>query len=248
MYAYSATPPYPYIAMQLMGSTLTELRRSCPSKVMPRFSLSTTVRVGIQAFTATREMHGVGVVHRDIKPSNFMTGSTERTKGCVYLLDFGLSRPYRKPDGILMIPRVQPGFVGSTRYASPNAHDGRELGRGDDLMSLLYVVVEMRLGRLPWRNIGARNVVGVMKKATKLEQLCHGLPPNITELARLIEPLKFQDNPNYARMEQLLRSIAEENRIDDDAPFDWDENFAQVLREDARNVTPASRPAAGGGV
>lgn len=40
------------------------------------------------------------------------------------------------------------------------------------------------------------------------------------------------DEPNYARMEALLVAVAEENHIEEEAPFDWDENFAQVLRED----------------
>lgn len=139
-----------------------------------------------------------------------MMGSSERTKSCVYLLDFGLSRFYRSDKGDLFPPRARPGFVGSIRYASRNAHDGRvsglaspsphftssdtfslqELGRGDDLMSLFYVVIEMRRGSLPWRNIGARNLVREMKKNVKMDQLCQDLPSKLLELGQAIEPLK----------------------------------------------------------
>lgn len=66
----------------------------------------------------------------------------------------------------------------------------QELGRGDDLMSLFYVIVEMRLGRLPWRNVGMRRVVGVTKMSTTVEQLCRGLPANIADFGKLIERLK----------------------------------------------------------
>lgn len=57
--------------------------------------------------------------------NNFMMGATEATKRCVYILDFGLSRFFRQPTGEVIPPRERPGFVGSTRYASPNAHDQR---------------------------------------------------------------------------------------------------------------------------
>jgi hypothetical protein len=39
------------------------------------------------------------------------------------------------------------------RYASPNAHKRIELGRHDDLISLLYMLVEYYTGKLPWSGI-----------------------------------------------------------------------------------------------
>lgn len=44
--------------------------------------------------------------------------------------------------------------------------------------------------------------------------------------------LRYPDDPDYARMEELLRSIAREQNVDDMEPFDWDVGYAQVLRED----------------
>lgn len=45
------------------------------------------------------------------------------------------------------------GFRGTVRYASVNAHHNREMGRHDDLWSLLYMLVEFVNGQLPWRKI-----------------------------------------------------------------------------------------------
>ena len=42
------------------------------------------------------------------------------------------------------------GFRGTIRYASLNAHYGRDLSRVDDLWSLLYILVEFATGTLPW--------------------------------------------------------------------------------------------------
>lgn len=47
--------------------------------------------------------------------------------------------------------RENVGFRGTARYASIQAHFGKELGRVDDLWSLFYMVIEFLTGTLPWK-------------------------------------------------------------------------------------------------
>ncbi|KAA6389806.1 MAG: putative tau-tubulin kinase 1 [Streblomastix strix] len=44
-------------------------------------------------------------------------------------------------------------FRGILRYASLQTHHGFDLSRNDDLISLLYVLIELRTGKLPWTSM-----------------------------------------------------------------------------------------------
>ena len=70
-------------------------------------------------------------------------------------------------------------FRGTSLYSSLNAHLLRELGRRDDLWSVLYCCVDMIRGGLPWRPAkDDRSVCEAMKRHyyEHPEELTAGLP------------------------------------------------------------------------
>lgn len=96
-------------------------------------------------------MHSLGYVHRDIKPANIVISPTN--PDLFYLIDFGLSRKYssarRIPRDAYDIDNLR--LTGTPIYASVNSH----LGWGscfmkDDIESLIYVLIHMTTGYLPW--------------------------------------------------------------------------------------------------
>lgn len=58
-------PNFSYVALQLLGPNLSELRRRC-SCDPARLSISCALRVGIQAVKSIEALHILGYLHRDI--------------------------------------------------------------------------------------------------------------------------------------------------------------------------------------
>ncbi|XP_075554261.1 tau-tubulin kinase asator isoform X1 [Dermacentor variabilis] len=208
-----------YVVMQLQGKNLAELRRSQPRGA---FSLSTTLRLGLQILRAIQSIHEVGFLHRDVKPSNFAMGRTHHSSRKVYMLDFGLARQYVTTTGEVRPPRAAAGFRGTVRYASVNAHKNKEMGRHDDLWSLFYMLVEFVNGQLPWRKIKDKEQVGLMKEKYDHRLLLKHLPSDFRQFLEHISSLDYYDRPDYPVLAGLFEHCMKRRGVRDSDPYDWE--------------------------
>src|SRR5207237_914261 len=113
-----------YLVMDLCGPNLMELKKSTRED---RMTAGTSLRLAIQMTRSLQHMHSTGWLHRDVKPSNFCIGYEPSTCRTVFLIDFGLCRPYREIGGEHRNPRPRVGFRGTVRYASVNIHSNRDM-------------------------------------------------------------------------------------------------------------------------
>ncbi|XP_063392405.1 tau-tubulin kinase homolog Asator-like [Cydia fagiglandana] len=210
-----------YVVMQLQGRNLAELRRAQPRGA---FSLSTTLRLGLQILKAIDSIHSVGFLHRDIKPSNFSIGRHPSNCRKVYMLDFGLARQYTTSNGQVRPPRAAAGFRGTVRYASINAHKNKEMGRHDDLWSLFYMLVEFVNGQLPWRKIKDKEQVGLMKEKYDHRLLLKHLPSELRQFLEHVQQLEYADSPDYCMLTALLERCCKRRGIRDTDPYDWEKD------------------------
>ncbi|XP_048004002.1 tau-tubulin kinase homolog Asator, partial [Leguminivora glycinivorella] len=210
-----------YVVMQLQGRNLAELRRAQPRGA---FSLSTTLRLGLQILKAIDSIHSVGFLHRDIKPSNFSIGRHPSNCRKVYMLDFGLARQYTTSNGQVRPPRAAAGFRGTVRYASINAHKNKEMGRHDDLWSLFYMLVEFVNGQLPWRKIKDKEQVGLMKEKYDHRLLLKHLPSELRQFLEHVQQLEYADSPDYCMLTALLERCCKRRGIRDSDPYDWEKD------------------------
>lgn len=210
-----------YVVMQLQGKNLAELRRAQPRGA---FSLSTTLRLGLQILKAIESIHEVGFLHRDIKPSNFSMGRLPTNCRTVYMLDFGLARQYTTANGEVRTPRTAAGFRGTVRYASLNAHKNKEMGRHDDLWSLFYMLVEFVNGQLPWRKIKDKEQVGLMKEKYDHRLLLKHLPSDLKQFLEHIQSLQYADKPDYEMLASILDRCLKRRGVKDTDAFDWEKS------------------------
>lgn len=224
-----------YVVMQLQGKNLAELRRSQPRGA---FSLSTTLRLGLQILRAIQSIHEVGFLHRDVKPSNFAMGRTHHSSRKVYMLDFGLARQYVTTTGEVRPPRAAAGFRGTVRYASVNAHKNKEMGRHDDLWSLFYMLVEFVNGQLPWRKIKDKEQVGLMKEKYDHRLLLKHLPSDFRQFLEHISSLDYYDRPDYPVLAGLFEHCMKRRGVRDSDPYDWEKPCAPLGATDNAAAPP----------
>ncbi|CAD6199766.1 unnamed protein product [Caenorhabditis auriculariae] len=213
---------YNFIVMTLLGPSLDVLRLKIPFN---KFSLFTTIVVGIQGFDAIQELHELGYIHRDVKPANFAIGALGTPKQrLIHILDFGIARGFlvSSEDGEVRLrkPRKVVPFRGTMRYCSTGAQDRCEQGRHDDLWSLFYVMVEMLKGVLPWAGITENE--GVRLKKLDLAELYDSIPDDIVCFGKHLERLSYGSTPDYPLLRGLLCNVFTREQMNEDMKLDWE--------------------------
>eukprot|EP01060_Flectonema_neradi_P036715 TRINITY_DN714_c1_g2_i1.p1 TRINITY_DN714_c1_g2~~TRINITY_DN714_c1_g2_i1.p1 ORF type:complete len:535 (+),score=97.39 TRINITY_DN714_c1_g2_i1:61-1665(+) len=228
---------FSFLVMERLGADLADLKRKTQK---PTYELATCIRLGMQMLRAIQGVHERDFIHRDIKPSNFVIGRADTS--AVYLIDFGLARRYRAADGEIRKARQPAGFRGTARYASINSHKSLELGRRDDLWCLFYVLVEFRLEvGLPWKRHKEKNIVGELKEQFTNEKLVESLPVEYKLFMDHLLSLRYESEPDYFYLNNLLESMASSAKVPLDQPMEWQrENFGKpaVPRSSKRHSQP----------
>ena len=163
-------------------------------------------------------LHNKSFLHRDIKPENFLIGKKENSK-LLYMIDYGLSKRYRDASTKIHIPyKDNKTMNGTARYASINTHLGIEQSRRDDLESMIYSLLYLMKGSLPWQNLQSTSVKEkydrILQKKMEItpEALCKGLP-SFTNLEQFIyilhyvRGIEFEEKPDYLKIKKFLHEI-----------------------------------------
>ncbi len=208
-----------FLVMQRLGRNLSCLRRDMPDV---RFTLSSTLRAGVEMARAIDAVHQAGFVHCDVKPANFAISRRDPRR--VKIIDFGVSRRYVDLNGTPIPSRVTAGFRGTSRYASPNMHLHRELMPVDDYYSLLYSIAEMLTGRLPWEGVRQRDMVGAAKEAWAMSHVgLMALPRCCIQLHHYLDGVdRGPDDVNCDAIVRMLQQEMTSRGIPHQGPVDWE--------------------------
>ncbi|QRG39440.1 hypothetical protein FDK38_003882 [Candidozyma auris] len=213
------------LVIDLLGPSLEDLFDWCGR----RFSVKTVVQVAKQMISRVQGIHEHNLIYRDVKPDNFLIGKPDTPEAnMVYVVDFGMAKQYRDPKTKSHIPyREKKALSGTARYMSINTHLGREQSRRDDLESLGHVFMYFLRGSLPWQGLKAPTNkqkyerIGMKKQSTSVTELCQGYPIQFAQYLTYVRNLKFDEEPDYDYLINLMdKALASIDEVED-GHYDW---------------------------
>uniref|UniRef100_A0A915PIY7 non-specific serine/threonine protein kinase n=1 Tax=Setaria digitata TaxID=48799 RepID=A0A915PIY7_9BILA len=219
-----------FIVMTLCGPDLMFLRKMKGINKIRRdddhFSFETTLRIAVHCLFAIKLLHEIGFVHRDVKPGNMVIGINGRDCRTIFMIDYGMVRSFVLEDSnkkvALRKPRKRVLLRGTLRYCSPNVHRRMEQGRNDDLLSLLYMLIELCSG-LPWNSIKDEKVLLKMKESIAADKLFKKTPTEFTPIYDHLMTLEYKDRPDYKFIyDQFMKGIRRLGTHFSDA-YDWED-------------------------
>lgn len=113
-------------------------------------------------------------------------------------------------------------FRGTPRYASADVHDEtREYGPVDDLWSWFYMIVEFRIGQLPWAGKPRAQLMSLKRKHKENLQWLSTLEPEFVVISEYLKTLSHRNIPNYNYLHGLLRDLMKTHDIAVNQAYDW---------------------------
>ncbi|WP_243317398.1 serine/threonine-protein kinase [Geothrix paludis] len=126
----------PWLAMEyISGRRLDQALREDGPPSLPAF-----YRLAMQIVGAMAHAHRLGIVHRDLKPGNVIFDGDQAK-----VMDFGISRIV---DSSTLTTTY--AFLGTPRYAAPEAQTRAQVGPAADRYSLGIVLFELLAGHPPF--------------------------------------------------------------------------------------------------
>ncbi len=113
--------------------------------------------IGLQVIDRLEAMHKIGYLHRDVKPDNLVIGFQEKNK-YIYLIDLGLAKKIEE-----VRPDEKNKLMGSLGYMSCRAHEGKPTGISDEIQSLMYTMLFLLNGALPWSKLQINTIAQTHK-------------------------------------------------------------------------------------
>ena len=197
-----------YLVQQLLGNNLAQEL----IKFKNKFPKQLYINLGIQMISRIEFLHSKGFLHCDLKPENFVI-NLDNNNIIVYLIDFGLAEPYINLKSKEHIKdKEKKGHKGTMDYFSMNSHLELSLSRRDDIESLAYCLIFLWEGKLPWSKIYSKTHNNETIYNLKMEFSSYGyemnnIPKNLKKFLDYSLTLKFDENPDYKYLKQLIKEL-----------------------------------------
>ncbi|KZP11269.1 kinase-like protein [Athelia psychrophila] len=201
-----------FLVIERMPCTLEEYHDDGPIPKTTQFIAKLTYDL----LKAMQSIHLGGIVHGDIKPDNIgLRFKKSRVLPCIF--DFGVASQW---EAGAVAPQARRGsMTGTDVFASVNVLAGEAPSPRDDIISLVYTLIDVFADNLPWRwemgflslskltrRAELRSIIRIKKKATAG---FHGtVPAEVLDLLDHDSSLNFGDIPDYDRFLGIFQQLA----------------------------------------
>lgn len=196
--AYGESQGYRYLVIERLEKTLDDIFNEEGA-----ISLKDVSRYGCQLIKILKALHAKNILYVDIKPENIMIASSK-----VYCVDFGITSQFMTIKGKHQEQTQMNQVVGTPRFASIGGHQGFSGSRRDDIESLLYVLIYLMKGSLPWDKATSDPEMVKIKKTTSVEELCKFLPTEWNDMLNEVRGYEFAERPNYDFLELQFKKMS----------------------------------------
>ena len=162
-------------------------------------------RFGLDILKLIKYMHSKNRLYVDIRPDNFMLNMKEDQ---VYCVDFGMGELFLNPDSTHKSQVSGFRYNKNPIFLSMNCHSGSNASRRDDIEALLYVLLYMCKGTLPWIEAPSYEAGASIKSSMLIGDICNGLHPLWEAMLTVIRANDFETMPPYEWYEDQLKIIA----------------------------------------
>ena len=219
-----------YLIETLQGPDLCKLRRFCGGK----FSIITVYKIGIEILQCLKLIHKAGYLYIDLKDDNVAILckpiTYQKMSNNIILIDYGFCEKYYKKEN------DSPRIHGNVLYSSINALSGNPVSRKDDVISFCYLLADLYIGSLPWKNFsseyGENKETIRIKKNYPFKKLCGIGAKEILFIFNDANCLNFCEIPNYDNYIYLMENYIKINtgKSKNDTLFDWDTKIIQLIK------------------
>ena len=233
----------------LLGPSIKKLYEYCDNE----FTQRTICLVFIQTLKRLKSLHQMGFLHNDLNMHNlswarFYSGKSI-DKEIINLIDFGLSSRYvypifnknKKNNNIIgyeSYPKEKLNIIhGSIAYLDKSVLEGFRPCRKTDIISLIYLVIEMFKGDLPWKKSYQENLseelayIKKIHKNIKIIDLFEKIPCEFYTIYTEVQKLNFSDEPDYDRYENIVLNLLLKSGGKINEKFCWEPKIEETIEK-----------------
>lgn len=232
------------IALELLGKDLEFIKDTYCNGT---FSLKTTLMLADQIVSIIEYCNSRGVIHRDIQPQNFCMG-LDNNFFHVHLTNFERSKILKSDNQNELVQESESDseeFVGDPMFTSIAYHNMEELSVKDDLESLIYMMLFMMTGSLPWSNLLVDSQLSeeevmdgicdlkkefvdsqywetaIVKLTPSENEAVVEIPKAIHDIYTNLRALKTDQSPNFSEIKSSLKEALVSRFLEYDYIYDW---------------------------